>query len=438
MEEQYIVDRNKLRAVWLEHPEWSKRDLAQAVGRSKSWVKKWLKRIRSCPLEDQQVLQGQSRARKRPPPVWPESVVNRILEIRDDPPEKLGRTPGPLTILYYLSQDQNLRQAGIALPRSTRTIWKILNHYHRILHPVAPQHDPEERPEPGVEWGMDFHDVSCVAADPEGKQQHVVEILNVVDHGSSAVVASEPASDYTAETALRTVAGVLLEQGCPDRIRIDRDTRWVGSWTAKDFPSPLLRFLQCLGIDPKVCPPHEPEKNPFVERYHRNYKYECQYREQPHDLESTIATNGPYVHFYNFERPNQAITCGNQPPLVKFPDPPHLSPVPETIDPDRWLLLQTGKTYTRRLDRNGCFQLGNQTYYVQQKLKSRSVIIWVDGRQRELDIFVDRQAIKKIPIKGLQNRLMDFPEYLELICQEAISTWRRILRRTPTYRRVTM
>lgn len=340
--------------------------------------------------------------------------------------------------MYYLLQDQSLRQAGITLPHSTRTIWKILNQYHRILHPAGPQHDPEERPEPGVEWGMDFHDVSCVAPDPEGKQQHVVEILNVVDHGSSAVVASEPASDYTAETALRTVAGVLLEQGCPDRIRIDRDTRWVGSWTAKDFPSPLLRFLQCLGIDPKVCPPHEPEKNPFVERYHRNYKYECQYREQPHDLETTIATNGPYVHFYNFERPNQAITCGNQPPLVKFPDHPHLSPVPETIDPDRWILLQTGKTYTRRLDRNGCFQLGNQTYYVQQKLKSRPVIIWVDGRQRELDIFVDRQAIKKIPIKGLQNRLMDFPKYLELMCQEAISTWRRIRRRTPTYRRVMM
>lgn len=438
MEEQYVVDRSKLREVWLDHPEWSKQKLAEQVGRSKSWVKKWLKRIRSCPLEDPQVLQSQSRARKRPPPVWSERVVQQILAIRDDPPEKLGRTPGPLAILYYLAQDPTLRQAGIAVPRSTRTIWKILHRYHRILRPTAQQPEPEERPEPGVEWGMDFHDVSCVAADPEGKQQHVVEILNVVDHGSSAVVASQPASDYTAETALRTLAGVLLEQGCPDRIRLDRDTRWVGSWTAKDFPSPLLRFLQCLGIDPKVCPPHEPQKNPFVERYHRNYKYECQYREQPQDLESTIATNEPYVHFYNFERPNQAITCGNQPPLVKFPDPPPLSPVPETIDPDRWLLLQTGKTYTRRLDHHGCFQLGSQSYYVQQKLKHRAILIWVDGRQRELDIFVDHQVIKKIPIKGLQNRLMNFPEYLELMCQEAISTWRRILRRTTTYRRVTM
>jgi hypothetical protein len=47
---------------------------------------------------------------------------------------------------------------------------------------------------------MDFHDVSSVLADPEGKQQHVVEILNAVDHGSSAVVLLCPGS-YTAETA---------------------------------------------------------------------------------------------------------------------------------------------------------------------------------------------------------------------------------------------
>ncbi len=59
----------------------------------------------------------------------------------------------------------------------------------------------------------------------------------------------------------------------------------------------------------------------------------------------------PYVHFYNFERPNQALTFtyGNQPPRVKFRHPPHLSPVPETIDPDRWLLTLTGKTYKRRM-----------------------------------------------------------------------------------------
>jgi transposase len=99
MEEQWIVDRCKLRAVWLEHPEWSKQQLAQEVGHSKFWVKKWLKRMRSRGLEDQEVLQAVSRARKRPAPGVAAEVVTRILAIRDDPPPKLGRVPGPVTIL---------------------------------------------------------------------------------------------------------------------------------------------------------------------------------------------------------------------------------------------------------------------------------------------------------------------------------------------------
>jgi len=433
MEEQWLVDRCKLRAIWLEHPEWSKQQLAEAVGHAKCWVKKWLKRIRSRPLEDQEILQSASRARKRPPePIAPE-VVTRILAIRDDLPAKLGRIPGPVTIRYYLQKDPMLTELGYPLPRSTRTIWKILDQ-HQCIHRAAPRtHEAREPVEPGVQWGMDFHDVSTVPADPLGKQQHVVEILNFVDHGSSAVVASEPGDAYTAETALRTVADILQEQGRPDGITLDRDPRWVGSWTAKDFPSPMLRFLECLGIRPEVCPPQNPEKNPYVERYHRNYKYECQEREQPQNLESTIATNTSYVQFYNYERPNQAITCGNQPPLVKFPDPPQLSPVPDTVDPDRWVLALTGKIFKRRLNPNGSFQLGNQTYYVSKKLHGHYATIQVDGQGRELTVSVDRQPVKQLSIKGLQNRMMAFAEFVDWMAKEAESAWRRYLRRTPTY-----
>src|SRR5690606_36427238 len=132
----------------------------------------------------------------------------------------------------------------------------------------------------------------------------------------------------------------------------------------------------------------------------RNFKYECEAREQPTDLESTIAIHTPYVQFYNHERPNQAVTCGNQPPLMKFPHALNLTPVPETVDPDRWILQQTGKVYTRKLGRDGCFQLGNQTYYVQKALRGRRVAIRVDGYQRELGIFLDGKVIKKLPIKG--------------------------------------
>lgn len=152
-------------------------------------------------------------------------------------------------------------------------------------------------------------------------------------------------------------------------------------------------------------------------------------------MAQTREVNQPYVHFYNYERPNQAITCGNQPPLIKFSQAPVLSVLPQTVDPDRWLLQQSGKTYTRRLGRDSCFQLGNQTYYVQQKLRGRSVIIWVDGQQRELVIFLDGRVIKKLPIKGLQNRRMAFEDFVDWMAKEADSVWRRYLRRTPTYAR---
>lgn len=112
MEEEWIVSRSKLREVWLEHLDWSHRKMGEEVGRSKSWVKKWLPRLRSAPLEDREVLNGE-RARKRPPLKLAAEVVEKIIHLRDHLPSLLGRTPGPLPILYYLQQDQTLKERGV-------------------------------------------------------------------------------------------------------------------------------------------------------------------------------------------------------------------------------------------------------------------------------------------------------------------------------------
>lgn len=135
MEEEWVVKRCQLRQLWLDHPEWSRQKMAEAVGCSRVWVKKWLHRIRSVPLEDQQVTYGLSRAPKHPPPRSSPEVVDKILEIRDHPPRLLGRTPGPLTIPYYLRRDQTLKESGAKPPRFTRTVWRILTQYQRIDPP---------------------------------------------------------------------------------------------------------------------------------------------------------------------------------------------------------------------------------------------------------------------------------------------------------------
>ena len=133
---------------------------------------------------------------------------------------------------------------------------------------------PLELRKPGEEVQFDLKDASSVPPDPEGTKQHVVEIANFVDAGTSIWLHREVGSDFDAETLLEVVAQFLREHGRPAMLTFDNDPRFVGSPSGRDFPSALLRFLLCLGVEPNVIPPHRPDKNPYVERFHRTLSQE--------------------------------------------------------------------------------------------------------------------------------------------------------------------
>lgn len=294
MEEQYVVDRARLRTLRSQQPDWTHRELAEATSRSLGWVKKWVKRLEAAAPDDDQVLWGYSRVRRTTPRRVGPKVIERILSIRDDPPDNLRRTPGPRTILYYLHRGEDLTASGVYLPRSTSTIWQILDQHERIERPTKPEHTPLERPDPLHDWQIDFKSVSTVPADPTGKQQHVVETLDVVDAGTSILLAARPRADYNAETTIMTLTQILLTYGLPNSITFDRDPRFVGSWTGRGFPTALVRFLLCLGVTPHICLPHRPDRNPDVERYHASYEYECLQVHRPRTLEQTLQVTNNY------------------------------------------------------------------------------------------------------------------------------------------------
>jgi hypothetical protein len=193
MEEAYLVaDRAHLRKLLRTHPSWPYQEYADQIGRSYDWVKKWVKRLLAASPDDEAVLWSRSSARKHLSPPLDPAVIERILAIRDDPPEHLQRTPGPKAILYYLHRDQDLLAQGLRLPRSTHTIWEILHAHGRIAKSRRRGHVPVERPEPLSFWQLDLKDASTVPPDPEGKQQHVVETFDIlVRHvGASGIPAS--------------------------------------------------------------------------------------------------------------------------------------------------------------------------------------------------------------------------------------------------------
>lgn len=90
MEAVYDAARAHLRRFMMLHPNWTRAQLAQATGMSKSWIDPWKKRLKSAPFDDEQVLQGRSRAPHHPHPQLDARVIDRVIEIRDDPQDRSG------------------------------------------------------------------------------------------------------------------------------------------------------------------------------------------------------------------------------------------------------------------------------------------------------------------------------------------------------------
>lgn len=136
MEAVDYAARANLRRLMMLYPNWTRGQLAQATGRSRSGVDKWKKRLVSAPPDDEQVLRGLSRAPHHPPPRLDSQVVDRLLEIRDDPKDALGRTPGPKAILYDLNREEALKEKR--LPKSTRTVHRLGT--GKRTHRFSPSH----------------------------------------------------------------------------------------------------------------------------------------------------------------------------------------------------------------------------------------------------------------------------------------------------------
>ena len=237
--------------------------------------------------------------------------------------------------------------------------------------------------------------------------------------GTSLLLGAAPRDDYTAETSLYAMADLLREQGLPDRVTFDRDARFVGSVQARDFPAPFVRFWLCLGVSVTVCPPHHPQSNGFVERYHRSYTEECLRVERPRTVEDVRAVTAAYREHYNYQRPNQALSCGNRPPRVAFPALPARPSVPLLVDPDTWLETIDGRGYVRRVQENGCVVVGDAIYYVGRDRGGQEVAFIIDARAREFMVVQAGQERKRLAIKGLHRRIVPFDAFVELLATQA-------------------
>lgn len=227
------------------------------------------------------------------------------------------------------------------------------------------------------------------------------------------------------------VAQFLREHGLPRMLTFDNDPRFVGSASGRDFPSALVRFLLCLGVRPNVIPPHRPDLNAYVERLHRSLGQECLQVHLPRTQEQVQEATESFLIHYNDQRPNQARSCGNQPPRVACPAFPTLPAVPQTVDPDRWLLQMNKRAFARTIRADGKLTINHEDYYVSRSLAGQRVTCWVNAAEKCFDIWQPGGRSKSVPIKGLHGQTMPFEEYVALMKREARSEYRQYLRTHP-------
>jgi hypothetical protein len=141
-----------------------------------------------------------------------------------------------------------------------------------------------------------------------------------------------------------------------------------------------------------------------------------------------------FLQHCNWERPHQGRACGNIPPRIAFPTLPSLPPLPERVDPDRWLATLDHQMFLRRVGRDGCVNLDLQAYYIHPRWAGCQILLQVDAQNAQFMVWHADQVIKTLPIKGLLGQEMVIDDYLKYIRAEALAYERRSTARSSGWR----
>ena len=178
-----------------------------------------------------------------------------------------------------------------------------------------------------------------------------------------------------------------------------------------------------------VNPPHRPDLNGVVERYHGTYHRECLKVHRPSTLEQAREVTAAFRVHYHTERPNQARRCGNRPPRVAFPELPPSPPLPMLVDPDAWIGLMDGRRYVRQVRSDGSIVVEHTRYYLGRRLAGQRVMLAVSAAERSLVVHHGDTPVKQLPLCGLHRQILVFDRYVDLMQREARAEARRHHRR---------
>lgn len=262
--------------------------VAEALGRSEPWVRKWVDRHDP---DDEDWAASRSRA--------PDTVANRtdeeveaaVVEVR----EKLAANPwaqvGPAAIAWELSKRDDVDQVP-----APRTIARILVRHDIDRRPRRQRYEPKgtDYPDP-----PDLDPNDCQQLDLVGPRSLYsggrFYAVNAVDLGRRKAAGAITTSKSSAATC-DAISAIWERLGVPVRLQMDNQQGLAGAGRS---PGLLVRFCLAHGVIPRFIPYSEPWRNGVVEHFNDTFDKQF-FRTESFDSVARVAERYPeFLDFHN-------------------------------------------------------------------------------------------------------------------------------------------
>jgi transposase InsO family protein len=293
---------------------------AAEYGFSRRHLHRLLARYQEGGLE---ALEPRSRRPKSTPIAMPETVRQRVIELRGQLTAD-GLDAGPVTIAWQLERE------GLPAP-STSTIRRIL-HAAGLITP-----EPRKRPrssyarfemaQPNEMWQSDF--IHWRLADGTD-----VEVLNWLDDHSRYLLSCTAHEPVTGDDVVSVFLGVIEEYGPPASTLTDNGSvytsRFTGGRNAFEYVLPLL------GIRQKNGAPGHPQTQGKTERFHQTLQRWLRARPAARTIAELQDQLNEFRAHYNERRPHRALN--RRTPIEVYRATPKASPASNGHQPRHYRL----------------------------------------------------------------------------------------------------
>lgn len=251
------------RAIHLLRAGYSAAQVAQALGRSERWVRKWWSRFQK---EGWQGLESRSRRPKRLARRLPEEVYQAIRETRSEL-EAQAATDRGLKYIGSQAIRTRLQEKGVSPLPSCRTIERVL-HDARMTRPRSSAQTASPLPHLHTIRPHTLIQIDIVPHYLRGGQ--AVACFNALEVGTRYPDGRAYARRRSQE-AMEFALYIWQTIGIPAYTQVDNEGCFSGGTTHPYVLGRLVRLALLVGTEAVFSAIGEPESQGFIERFHQDY-----------------------------------------------------------------------------------------------------------------------------------------------------------------------